>query len=256
MQVFDRDLATLQEAYRKAGVLHRTLFVLLADHGMMPLRHKVSQSDITTAVSRAGASLVAQAYTSGSYLWLREKDRAPLVAQNIANLNNPHVQSIYARRRTATGYTFTRVTSATLLHTAGTERANQYLLSSFNGANAPDVVISFHEGVGCEPGGQAGWKADHGGTSWEAQHIPLILSGPGIRSGHVSSYPARLIDVAPTILQLMGISPRGMQGISLADALKAPPDWTRERQQAASRQLMPMVAALQQESRLELAAGR
>jgi arylsulfatase A-like enzyme len=148
------------------------------------------------------------------------------------------------------------MTSSNLLRTGGTESANQYLLNTFNGSNAPDVVVVFAEGAGCEPGGQAGWKADHGGTSWESQHIPLILSGPGVRSGHVSSYPARLIDIAPTVLQLMGISHQGMQGIPLADALQAPPSWTVQWQQAASKRLMPVVTALQQESRLELAAGR
>lgn len=256
MQGFDRDLVMLQNAYRQAGVLDRTLFVLMADHGMMPLRHKISQSDLTTAVAKAGTGLVSQAYTSGSFLWLEDKARAPLAAQNIARLNNPYIQSVYARVRTAKGYTFTRVSSSKLLRTGGTEVANQYLLTSFNGANAPDVVVSFAEGVGCEPGGQAAWKADHGGTSWEAQQIPLILSGHGVRSGHVSSNPARLIDVAPTVLQLMGISHSGMQGIPLADALKAPPRWTQQWQQAVSKQLMPVVTALRQESRLELAAGR
>jgi arylsulfatase A-like enzyme len=255
MQSFDRDLAMLQNVYRKAGVLDRTLFVLTADHGMMPLRHKISQSDITAAVSRAGTSLVSQAYTSGTYLWLKDESRAGQVAQNIARLNNSYIQSVYARTRTAKGHTYIRVSSSKLLRTAGTEGANQYLLNSFNGSNAPDVVIAFAEGVGCEPGGQARWKGDHGGTSWQAQHIPLILSGPGIRSGRVSSYPARLIDVAPTILQVMGGSHTGMQGIPLADALKAPPSWAVQWQRSASKQLMPVVTALQQQSRLELAAG-
>ena len=256
MQAFDRDLATLQDAYRKAGVLDQTIFVLMADHGMMPLTHRVSESDITTAVSKAGTSIIAQAYSSAAYLWLKDESRAPLAAQNLAKLNNPSIQSVYARTRTAKSFTYTRVTSSKLLRAAGTEAANQYLLNSFNGPNAPDVVVLFTEGVGCEPGGQAGWKADHGGTSWQAQHIPLILSGPGIRSGQVSSYPARLIDIAPTVLQAMGASHQGMQGIPLADALKAPPSWTVQWQQAASKRLMPVVTALQQESRLELAAGQ
>jgi predicted AlkP superfamily pyrophosphatase or phosphodiesterase len=259
MQSFDRDLAMLQGAYRKAGVLDRTLFVLMSDHGMMPLTHTVSQSDITAAVSKAGTSLISQAYTSGTYLWLKDEARASLAAKNIANLRNPYIQAVYARTRTGNGHPegtrYTRVTSSKLLRTGGTEAANQYLLNSFNGSNAPDVVVVFAEGVGCEPGGQANWKADHGGTSWQAQHIPLILSGPGIRSGHVSSYPARLIDIAPTVLQAMGASHKGMQGIPLADALKAPPSWTVQWQQAASKRLMPVVTALQQESRLELATG-
>jgi arylsulfatase A-like enzyme len=255
MQAFDRDLAMLQDAYRKAGVLDRTLFVLMADHGMMPLRHTVSQSDILAAVSRAGTSVVSDTYTSAAYLWLKDESRATSVAQNLGKLNNPYIQSVYARVRTAKGYVYTRVANSRVFRTGGVEAANQYLLNSFNGPNAPDVVALFAEGVGCEPGGQAGWKADHGGTSWQAQQLPLILSGPGIRSGHVSTFPARLIDIAPTLLQVMGASHKGMQGIPLADALWSPPSWAVQWQQAANRRLTPVVTALQQQSRLELAAG-
>lgn len=255
MQAFDRDLAMVQDAYRKAGVLDRTLFVLMSDHGMMPLKHRVSQTDIKDAVTRSGTSIVSDAYTSGVYLWLKDGSRAQSVAQNLGKLNNQYFQAIYARTRTAKGFTYVRATSGKSPRAGGGEAANQYLLNSFNGANAPDVVVVLAEGVGCEPGGQANWKADHGGTSWQAQHIPLVLSGPGVHPGRVSSYPARLIDVAPTILQLMGASHNGMQGIPLADALKAPPAWTVRWQQAASKRLMPVVAALQQQSRLEQAAG-
>ncbi len=255
MRAFDRDLGMLQTAYRKAGVLDRTLFVLMADHGMMPLRSKVSQSEITSAVSKAGTTLVSQAYTSGTFLWVKDASLASQAAKNIANLHNPYIQAVYVRAKSAQGHSYTRVSSSRLLRAGGTETANQYLLNSFNGPNAPDVVLAFAEGVGCEPGGQANWKADHGGTSWQAQHIPLILSGPGVRSGKSSSYPARLIDVAPTVLQLLGGSSARMQGLPLADAMTAPPASVTQRQQAAAKQLMPVVSALQKQSRLELSAG-
>lgn len=255
MQGFDHDLATLQEAYRKAGVLNNTLFILMADHGMMPLRHKISDGIFSTPVSQAGTELVTYAYTSAGYLWVKDSARAMQAAKNIAALKHPHIQSVYARVRTLRGYVYTRVSSAERLHDPGTEAANQYLVQSFNGPNAPDIAVVFAEGVGCEPGGQSGWKADHGGTSWEAQHLPLVLSGPGIRQGHVSTYPARLIDVAPTVLQAMGASHKGMQGIPLADALTNPPGAAVQWQATANKTLSPLVAALQRESKKELAAG-
>ncbi|HLJ67596.1 MAG TPA: alkaline phosphatase family protein [Chloroflexota bacterium] len=254
MQSFDRDLGMLQSAYRKAGVLDNTLFVLMADHGMMPLRHRIAQSDLQNAVARAGTTLVSQTYTSATFLWVKDSGRIVAAAQNIARLLNPHIQSVYARLPAGSGYSYVRVTGPELLRAAGTEGANQYLLQSFNGPNAPDIVAVFAEGVGCEPGGQAGWKADHGGTSWQAQHIPLLLSGPGIRAGHVSSFPARLVDIAPTVLQAMGLPNPGMQGLALADALVRAPARAVQAQRSASRRLMPVVTSLQQESQRELAA--
>jgi predicted AlkP superfamily pyrophosphatase or phosphodiesterase len=254
MQGFDRDLGMLEDAYRNAGVLDHTVFVLTADHGMMPLTHTVAQSDLTGAVTRAGAKIISQAYTSGTYLWLSNEKVATAAGQNIAKLHNPHIQSVYVRIHTSKGFAYTRVTSSKVLRTPAVDVANQYLVQSFNGSNAPDVVVLFAEGTGCEPGGQAKWKADHGGASWEAQHIPLVISGPGVRSGFTSSSPARLIDLAPTALQLLAVPHTGMQGIVLADSMKTPPGWATKTQATLNKQLSPVVSALQRESSLEVSA--
>jgi hypothetical protein len=222
---------------------------------MMPLAHKVAAPDLSGAVTKAGTSIIWQSYSSATYLWLKDETRAPQAAYNIGALQNPVIQSVYVKSQTKKGYVYTRKTSSNLLRSSGVEAANQYLLGTFAGPNGPDLVVFFTEGVGSEPGGQAGWKADHGGASWEAQHIPLVLSGLGIRSGYVSSHPARLMDVAPTVLQAMGVPHKGMQGIPLADALKAPPPWTVQWQKTTTRRLMPVVTALQSESQLEQRAG-
>jgi arylsulfatase A-like enzyme len=253
MHRFDQDLAMLQDTYRRAGVLDRTIFVLMADHGMMPLAHEVSAGDLTDAVTRAGTGIVSESFTTGTYLWIEDSSRALAAAQNILALNSPHIQSVYVKVQGTSGYGYQRVGAAPLLTTAAARAANQYLLRTFTGSNGPDVAVLFTEGVGSEPGGQASWKGDHGGASWEAQHIPLIISGPGVAAGRVSASPARLIDVAPTALQLMGMYQGGMQGIVLADAMSSPPSGARMRQAALNRQLLPLVAGMQQQSRTELA---
>ncbi|UCE85205.1 MAG: sulfatase-like hydrolase/transferase, partial [Deltaproteobacteria bacterium] len=49
------------------------------------------------------------------------------------------------------------------------------------------------------------------------QRVPLILSGPGVPPGAVVDAQVRLIDVAPTVLDLLGLPPlHGAQGVSLA----------------------------------------
>lgn len=255
MQSFDRDLAMLQDAYRRAGVLDRTLFVLMADHGMMPLAHKIDSTALAGAITKAGTDIVSQSYSTGAYFWLKDRSKAVPAAQNIANLHNPFIQSIYVKMPSAAGYAYQPVSKAGV-RTPGVAASNQYLLHTFAGPNGPDVVTVFAEGVGSEPGGQASWKADHGGTSWESQHLPLILSGPGVRSGVISSSPARLIDVAPTVLQLLGISHHRMHGLVLADALTAPTAHAVQRQRVSNQRLLPLVQHMQQESHLELAAGR
>jgi hypothetical protein len=98
--------------------------------------------------------------------------------------------------------------------------AYRYLLGTFAGPTAPDVVAPFRENtIG------AAFKSahgDHGGLNWGAQHIPLVMSGPGVNAGGVSHFPARLMDVAPTVLRLLGIPFPAADGIALADALLLP----------------------------------
>jgi arylsulfatase A-like enzyme len=134
------------------------------------------------------------------------------------------------------------------------DAANQYLLQSFNGPNGPDVVTLFTEHAASQPGGAASWKGNHGGAGWRSQHMPLIFSGYGVRQHYVSNYPAPLIDIAPTLLWLMGIPSTGMEGKALVDAIKwQSPAWAQQAQTAQGKLLWPLVGAMKAESTAEAA---
>lgn len=70
--------------------------------------------------------------------------------------------------------------------------------------------------------------ADHGGHGRahgselpEDMTVPLILRGPGIRSGAQIEEPAGIIDIAPTITHLLGLeTPPNWQGRVLRQALR------------------------------------
>ncbi|GIW41690.1 MAG: hypothetical protein KatS3mg076_2267 [Candidatus Binatia bacterium] len=61
----------------------------------------------------------------------------------------------------------------------------------------------------------------HGRTLYrEVTHIPLIVRAPGVRGGRVVDDPVSLVDLAPTILDLLGVDhPPGFNGTSLLPAL-------------------------------------
>jgi hypothetical protein len=82
----------------------------------------------------------------------------------------------------------------------------------------------------------------------------MILSGPGVRSGYTSAYPARLVDVAPTMETLLGITPAQQDGIPLADAMTSPPAIATAAQAQTAAQRQVDVTALKQEATLSLAA--
>ncbi len=54
-----------------------------------------------------------------------------------------------------------------------------------------------------------------------AMRIPLLFRGPGIPAGARSGEPVDILDVMPTLLELLGLPlPRGNQGISLLPAIR------------------------------------
>ncbi len=255
MQGFDRDLGQLENTYRRYGILNRTDFVITADHGFAPIYHTISATDIQSAVAAAGTSITSDTYHTAAYLWLKDPARAAAAAENVARLQNRYIQSVYFKEVIPGGYNYVRASGPDLFHVPGVEAANQYLLDSFAGPTGPDVVAFFTEDSASDPGGQATWKGDHGGADWEAQHIPLLLSGPGIRKGLVSHYPAQLIDIAPTVLSLLQVPSTMMEGTPLADAMDSPLPSAVAHQRSQATVRLPAVGALEAESRAEVTAG-
>jgi hypothetical protein len=64
------------------------------------------------------------------------------------------------------------------------------------------------------------------------------------------------MDIAPTILTLLGVTPAGMQGVPLTEALPTPTSSQQATRTAQIRTLTPVIAALGAESRAEVAAGQ
>ncbi|HZS93542.1 MAG TPA: alkaline phosphatase family protein [Chloroflexota bacterium] len=219
MRGFDKDLGMIEDAYHKAGILNQTLFVITSDHGMMPIKRFVPDSIITDAISAAGTSQVNATYNSGAYIWVSDTTKANIVAQNIVNAGNPGIQSVYYL--SSAGGVPQYVLAGGQVADAQTRTANSFLLQTLIDGHQPNIVVIGTEGSSfSDP--SVGWKGDHGGTSWQSQHIPLVFSGPGIRQGAVSKKPALLEDVAPTLLTDMGVRPVGMQGHVLTDAFQFP----------------------------------
>jgi arylsulfatase A-like enzyme len=238
---FDKDLGRLIAAYKAAGIYDQTLFVITADHGMAPLRRFVPKSVFTKAVAQAGTTAPAISYNAGTYIWLRDPTRARLVALDVLAARDPGIQSAYYLTTVRGKPQYQRAGGA--LVSPEVDAANRYLLSTLINGHQPQVVV-FCKTTATGSSPATGWKADHGGSGWQSQHIPLIISGPGIREGVISGGPAQLDDVAPTILRAMGVAPTGMQGRVLTDALQAPTSADLRARKAEVSQINPLENAL------------
>jgi predicted AlkP superfamily pyrophosphatase or phosphodiesterase len=94
---------------------------------------------------------------------------------------------------------------------------------------APDVVVSMRWTAEDNEYGAAGMlsvaegvkgRGSHGSLSRFDLHNTLIAAGPDLKKGFVSELPSGNVDVAPTVLSMLGISsPAPMDGRVLSEAL-------------------------------------
>lgn len=210
----DRAIGRIVAAYREAGIERQTLFVVTADHGMVPNDHAVSARQVQEAVERAGARSLFHTGGTAKYIYLQDRFRSRARAVAAEMIQLPNVVGGYFRDTAGTYEAVNGPLDPAL------DAAYRYLLSTFTGSTAPDVVAPYRENtIG------TAWPVaygNHGGMSWGVQHIPLLLAGPGVRRGVRSPAPARLVDIAPTILRLLGYPLSHLDGIVLADALETP----------------------------------
>jgi hypothetical protein len=246
----DHQIGRLIEAYKKAGVYDRTVFVITSDHGMTPSLHYIQQAAIDRILRESGTSGNAQ-----PEFYLANPAKAAEVAENIAKAKIAGIHGVYYRAKTSDGsyvYLPTPTTAGTI--SGDLDKCFRYLTETYASEKSPDVFMVIAEN----------WRQDylsygfrmpgsHDTVTWLSQHIPLIISGPGVKKGALLDSPARLVDIAPTVLTLMGVAPEHMDGIILADSLANPTTEQSTAQAQINVKLTPLVKALKVLSDADLA---
>jgi arylsulfatase A-like enzyme len=213
MLATDAHIGRLMEAYRAAGIFDQTLWIVTADHGMMPNTHLIDAQQIRLAARAAGAQ-----GGGGLTAYLPKPAQAQTLAEAIARKNIEGIIGAYAKVKVGDRYEYQPAPTTRTALSPTLNEAYLYLLSTYVGATSHDVVLMPRENwtISQEPPNTHG---SHGEIVWGNQHIPLIIAGPGIRRGVTSNAPARLVDIAPTIARVMGFPLSGFDGVPLADAL-------------------------------------
>ena len=75
----------------------------------------------------------------------------------------------------------------------------------------PDVLGIVRHGV-VYTGGK-GKIAEHGGADRQDRNVPILVVLPGLLDGRVVGAPVETTQIAPTILDLLGLSPRDLQAV-------------------------------------------
>jgi predicted AlkP superfamily pyrophosphatase or phosphodiesterase len=255
MENADRILGKLMDQYRSAGIYDETVFMVLGDHGVTPLELFVNSSDIRAVMNTIDTVVSFDSHT-GAFGWLADSANSAAAATAIENsAAATNVSAVYYVDESS-GKKLYRPAPNTARATHDTlGKAYQYLLHTVAGDNAPHVACFFPERTGTlhSGGWLTPWLGDHGGASWGSQAVPLILSGPGVRKGFVSHFPARLVDLAPTAMRLLGVPYPGTDGVVLADAMTSPARRDSALQGQVAKWLVPYAGALRVQSAREAA---
>lgn len=244
----DKQIGRLMDAYKKAGIYDQTLFCVLADHGMSPETTVVPIDNIINIAKKSGTVISPKALQFD----VSNPQKTAEVAENVAAAKIPGIIGVYYRTKLENGsYTYLPTNSTLNALPVDLNQTYEYLTSTYAGASSPGIFLAVTENTDTDFDVTQG---NHNVATWNTQHIPLIISGPGVKKSAQLTSPARLVDIAPTLLTLMGIQPEHMDGVVLADALTSPTQQQVDKQQETNGQLIPMVTAFEKQSRADLAA--
>jgi predicted AlkP superfamily pyrophosphatase or phosphodiesterase len=210
----DREIRRVEDGLCAAGLLDRYTIWVTSDHGFSTYTGGIDLAGLLAPFARTLPDGTPHLVTSAGAIYLRGATGDREIAAVVAAL----------QRQPGIGAIFTRAAQPGALDGAvpGTlsfdavrwthDRAAQILVSPdwSNDANRHGV-----RGTSRSNG-----TAGHGSTSpWDV-HNTLIAAGPDVAAGATIDVPSANTDLAPTFLQLLGLTPPpSMQGRVLAEAL-------------------------------------
>lgn len=246
MAHFDDELGRVISEYRAAGVLRKTVFVVVSDHGMSRLQRRLPFSILDRSIRTAGATKVYLEADTAASIGIREPSKARQVALNISMLGGPLVEASLFKVHSAAGWAY-QVAAARPDVSPALRRAYIQLADTSAGPDGPDVLVQYAPGVTTGDRIVRGyhWVGGHLGAGWEEQHIPFIVAGAGVRHGATSSFPARLVDIAPTVERLLGTGYTRTDGVVLSDSLAHSTRVGRAKQRRRASRLAPLVQAIE-----------
>jgi arylsulfatase A-like enzyme len=184
-------------ALKARGLLDSTLIIVTAKHAQAPMnrnkRRIIDDTIIPKLVNRIQDGLVALSYADGNLtsIWLTDQSQAGKVAET---LNQPANQSAAGIQKVLWG-----------------ESLKLMIGDPIQDNRLPDIVVIPDFGGIYAPAGDKNLSA-HGGFSEEDTHVALLLSSPGLSSRMIKT-PVQTTQVAPTILQVLGIDTETLQAV-------------------------------------------
>ncbi|CAA9582990.1 MAG: hypothetical protein AVDCRST_MAG19-4228 [uncultured Thermomicrobiales bacterium] len=246
MRVVDEGVGEMVAALERSGLRDRFDVVFLSDHGHSTVRSHNSLRDYLIQAAADLGGHLPPLVTASDFVYAEpgtpepEPERlAPLVAWLYAQ---PWCDVVFAGQDGAEA--LPGVLPLAALWNGATNPRRPLLAVSprwsheANAFGVPGTVSALTT--------QAALKSSHGSASPYDMHALMIANGPSFREGIVSDVPTGAVDLAPTLMTLLGLpAPEPLDGRVLWEGLRGE---AREALAAADTVLEPLVAGRRDDS--------
>jgi hypothetical protein len=200
------------------GLAGSTAIIISAKHGQSPTDPaalaRVPDSPIISGINAAwtaahpgaGKLVIFSTDDDGMLLWLSDR------SQPAADFVKQYLLTHPAAGNNIGGSPVTVPTSGVKTVYAGAASAAFYGVP-VGDPRHPDVTGIAQHGV-VYTGGKAK-IAEHGGNDVQDRNVPVLVVSPSVRHPGTSGVPVETTQIAPTILDLLGLNPRQLQAVRI-----------------------------------------
>ena len=225
------------------GGLKEVVFVVTADHGVVPNIENLQERDITagrvldSAVSDAAQKALVGVFGEGDwigkdthgklvgvymepYLYLNDAAISQALvsgkATSRAQIEETAARAVAALPGIYACYTRSQIMEGRLPQTDLT----RHIVNGFHPKVSGDLFVVSEGLYFTDPGTPGPYITTHGSPYAYDTHVPILIAGPGIRAG-IWADPVSPADIAPTLCALLGIElPSACDGTILKSALR------------------------------------
>jgi len=219
LDYIDSQVGAFDAALARRDLGRRTAIILSAKHGQSPQEPsaltRIPDGPIIDGLNAAWASahpsdtspLVAFSLNDDAMLlWLNDR------SQTAADFAKQYLLSHDGTGNDIGGAPKSYTASGLAQVYAGQAAADHFGVSAGD-VRRPDLFGVVQHGVVYT--GKMGKIAEHGGADPQDRDVPLVVSGAGVDRNDTVATPVETTQIAPTILQLLGLDPQSLQAVQI-----------------------------------------
>jgi predicted AlkP superfamily pyrophosphatase or phosphodiesterase len=214
----DTEIGRIEDGLKARGLLDRTDVIVTTDHGFSTHTGGFRLDALVEPFAERTSDGKRDIVVAEGAIHFRGRVDAARTARIVAALQQkPEVGAIFTRPRPGGGVE--GVVPGTL----------SFDVARWNHKRSGEILVSPNWSAAANAAGYAGTTTDtgvagHGSTSPYDVHNTLIAAGPDFREHATSSVPTGNVDIAPTVLRLLGVKiPPSMTGRVIEEALRSGP---------------------------------